>query len=348
VSFWFTPADIIGLGLIRFLAGLLFIAWLLPFAGQVQAVFGLQGWFDAQAYTEAAGLQAIGASRLGDPTRLSEVTLKPASWSILYLCAANPTALEAAYWVSLAIVALFTLGFWTRLTALASWLVVASFTASPVTNYEGDTLLAILAFYLMVGYLLLGQRQKDLPLTQRLFGSAPAWLFRRPLDHSPLTASHRSVGANLALRLLQIHLAIVFVTSGLHKLQFGDWWAGLALWYPVFPPFGTTLDQIRSHAPHAMSYLTILSIGAYAILAWQIGFPLFAWRPRLRVVLLGGAAIGWLGTAFLFKMPIVGPAILIGCLSFLTPTEWHRIAGWLTVVPGLAKLLPAPVPETGQ
>jgi hypothetical protein len=198
----------------------------------------------------------------------------------------------------------------------------------------------------MLGYLLLGLGQPNQSIVEHILGSRPSWLSKRTAAFET-GERPRSIGANVALRLLQIHLAIVLVTSGLHKLQFGEWWAGLALWFPLFPPFGTTLEQIRSHAPHAMSYLTILSIGAYAILGWQIGFPLFAWRPRLRIVLLGGAAIGWLGAAFLYKMPLVGPAILIGCLSFVTPGEWHRLGAWLARIPGLGQLIPGHLSELG-
>ena len=49
--------------------------------------------------------------------------------------------------------------------------------------------------------------------------------------------SSPSIAANLTVRLVQVHFAIVLVVSGLHKLQFGDWWSGVAWWYPLNPPF---------------------------------------------------------------------------------------------------------------
>src|SRR5207247_77540 len=135
-----------------------------------------------------------------------------------------------------------------------------------------------------------------------------------------------SIGANMALRLLQVHFAIVLVAAGLHKLQFGDWWAGVALWYPLHPPFETTLDKVRSLAPGATTYLTWLSLAAYAVLAWQIGFPLFAWRTGWwRLLLIGGGIVSWAGVAWVWDLPLFGPAILIGCLSYLTSAEWQRL-----------------------
>jgi hypothetical protein len=134
------------------------------------------------------------------------------------------------------------------------------------------------------------------------------------------------VAANVAVRLLQVHFAIAILISGFHKLQFGDWWAGAALWYPLHPPFRATVEEMRAHAAHAISYLTMLSLATYAALAWQITFPLFAWRPRLRVLLLAGAAIGLWGTAYIYELPMFGPVMVIGCLSYLTAAEWRRVS----------------------
>jgi hypothetical protein len=319
IAFWFTPVDPVGLHVLRVLAGLLFLAWLLPFAGHLDSLFGLHGWFDQKAYAEIDQMPGL---------------FPPVGWSLLYLrwVGANPGVLTAVYGVSLAVIALFTLGVAPRLTAVLTWVVVISFTANPALYYEGDVLLRVLAFYLMVGYLLLGLRSTDQPRASVLLG--PMWFLRGPWRWP-------SVGANLALRLLQVHVAIVIVASGLHKLQFGDWWGGVALWYALYPPLETTLAQARANAGQYEAYLTLLSLATYAVLVWQLGFPLYAWRPSWRFVLVGGALIGWLGTAFVYRLPLIGPAILIGCLGFLTPEEWRRVFGWMAYVPGLRWLAAA-------
>jgi hypothetical protein len=311
--FWFRPIDPVGLHTVRLLAGLLFLAWLLPLAGHVQDLYGLQGWFDRQAYDELA--------------RLPENPMQPLGWSILYpggyyfpSYLSNPSQLTVIYWVSIAVVALFTLGVWPRLTGVLTWVVVASFTTSPAISYDGDVLLVILALYLAVGYLLLHQRTPGQSLAARLLGSTDNLFFGRLFGRP-----RPSIGANLALRLLQVHIAIVVFTSGMHKLQIGDWWSGVALWYPLFPPLQTTVTKIRSSVGDPALYLFILSVAAYAALAWQLAFPFFAWRPRWRPLLLGGAVVGWLATALVWHLPILGPAYLIGCLSFVSPTGWHRL-----------------------
>jgi hypothetical protein len=176
---------------------------------------------------------------------------------------------------------------------------------------------------------LLGQWSQAPRLPARLLGVRDSWLFGSWLSAGgpeAQTEGPQSYAANLALRLLQVHFAIVVVVSGLHKLQFGDWWAGVAFWYPLHPPFETTPESVRAHAASATSYLFMLSLAQYALLAWQIGFPLFAWRKRWRPVLLGGALVGWIGAVFLYKQPLLGPVFGLGCLCYLTPAEWR----WVT------------------
>jgi hypothetical protein len=313
VRFWFAPVDPIALHAVRVAAGLLFLAWLLPLAGHRDALFGLDGWFDRQAFAAAATLPD------GPP--------KPLGWSALYLGDGGPAVVAAVYFGAVAVLVLFTLGVWVRLTAVLTWVAVASITAHPAVEADADVLLPILALYLMVGYLLLGQPASP-PWSARLLGGRSCWLFGpvgRPVEPS--------VGAGVALRLLQVHLAVVVVTGGLHKLQFGDWWAGVALWYPLHPPLETSLAAARAHASHPERYLMLLNVAAYAALAWQIGFPLFAWRRAGRWLLLGGAAVGWAGAAIVYDLPLYGPAVLVGCLAFVPAETWRRLVarvadGW--------------------
>lgn len=320
--FWFTPADPLGLHIIRICAGLLFLSWLLPLAGQQEAFFSLDGWFDRQAYSEAA--------------RLPEGPPKPLSWSALYLFGSNVSLLKIAFWLSIGAIALFTCGIAVRATAILAWVAIASYTASPVLETDADPLLLILSFYLMIGYVFFRQRDTSLSLVNRVVGGRDCWLwgqFTRNDDDRP------SLAANLTLRLLQVHFAIVICTNGLHKLQFGDWWAGVAFWFPLHPAFTTTLDQARAHVADGIDYLTVLSLGAYAVLFWQIAFPLYAWRKGWRVILIGGAVIAWLGSALMYENPLFGPAVLIGCLSFLEVEEWRWLLAVAAAIPGVNRLV---------
>jgi hypothetical protein len=321
VNFWFAAVDPIGLNALRVLAGLLFLFWLLPFAGEHQALFGLGGWFDATAYREASHLRGLPPHLFG--------------WSLVYLCGTNSVALAVVYWLLIASILLFTLGLATRITGILTWVAVVSYTANPALAYDADPLLNMLAFYLMIGYLLLGQRRPGQLWLTRLLGPRETWLFRRAAENPT-----ESVGANLAMRLFQVHFAIAMVASGLHKLQIKEWWNGLAPWFYVNAPYHTTEEQVKSFGPQAGAFLTLFSLFAYLTLAWQIGFPGFAWRRgSWRVVSLGGAGLAWVACAFWVPLPLFGPLIFVACLGYLSPEEWHRWLGLMTRLPGVRALL---------
>lgn len=319
-AYWFTPCSPLGLHVLRVLTGVVLLFWLVTLAGHQGSFFSLQGFADEQLFREA--------SKLGRDN--PESLPIPIGWSIFFV-AQSPALVNALYWGSLVVLALFTFGIATRLTSILSWLVVVSFTANPAIHYDADALLVLLAYYLMIGYVLYGLFSQRLTPIGYALGSSDTLLFN-PLDKAGKkeAAEPTSYAAHLVMRLMQVTFAIVVVTSGLHKLQIGDWWGGIALWFPLHQPFDTTHQDLRQIAPGAESYLFVLSLVQYLMLAWQIGFPLFAWKERgWRVVLLGGAIIGWFGSALLWRQPLFGPVYLVFCLSYLTAEEWRWLAAWL-------------------
>ena len=56
------------------------------------------------------------------------------------------------------------------------------------------------------------------------------WARRRHLPEPEFLRPPPSVSANLALRLLQVHVCIIYAASGLSKLQGPAWWSGVAVW----------------------------------------------------------------------------------------------------------------------
>jgi hypothetical protein len=321
--FWFTPADPFGLNVLRVCAGLLFLYWLLPFAGSYSAFFGRQGWFDSMAYAEASHI----------PNGILPPHLF--GWS-LYLLSDNPLLPGLVYWGSIAVIVLFTLGVATRLTGVLTWVAVVSHTANPALAYDADPLLVMLAFYLMAGYLLLWLRDSQQSFVSRLLGASPLGVFQRLVGSEK--ARPPSVGANLALRLFQVHFAIAMVISGLHKLQVKEWWTGLVAWFYLNQPFHTTPEQVQAYKPGAEDTLVYFSLATYLFLAWQILFPLFAWRRSVRFILLGGAVLSWIAYSFFLPLPLFGPIFMIGSFAYITPAEWESVLGLLGRLPGVQQL----------
>jgi len=336
--FWFTPIPTAGYAVLRVLSGLLFAFWLLTLLGHQGGFFSKDGWLDK------AGFQAVLKQQAAMEAQ-QETLSAPIGWSLLYSVSHNPALLQATYWGAIAVFLLFALGVATRITGILSWVFVVSFLASPAISYEGDYLLAILAFYLMIGHVLLYQ-WSDISLVERFLGTWDQFLFHRWIS-TPSLDGRTSVAANWALRMMQVHFVIIMVMSGLHKLQMGDWWSGAALWYPLHPTMETTLESLEREKGSAVATMFFVSLMGYALIAWQVALPAFAWRTGLlsRVLLLGGALAGWIGMAYIFKLPLFGPFIVVNCLSFLSPDEWAwikaRAEGVFGANPATASARPA-------
>src|SRR5262249_40870905 len=134
--------------------------------------------------------------------RVLEDAQQRVSWSLLFACGDNSLALQLAYWTSVLGVACFALGLAPRFTALFTWLVVVSFSANPVLEYDGDVFLLVPAFYLMLGFVIGSAKQLGQSWGAWLFSSAwPANLLWRSKERAPVAPS---LGANLALRLFQV------------------------------------------------------------------------------------------------------------------------------------------------
>jgi len=315
-NFWFRATDPLPYWIMRICCGLLFLSWLLPFAGRYDEFFGMDGYFGRPGY-EAA-------TRPGGPG-----TPAPLGWSFLYLAEGSPGLLAALYWGSIAILAAFTAGIATRITAVLTWVIVVSFTANPAISFEGDFLLTILAFYMMVGHLLQGLWNGSNDPMDMVLGPTSNMLHRMFDRERPAPPS---VAANAAMRLLQIHFVIVVIASALHKLQLGRWWSGMAFFFPMFPPESTTPDDLRKLASNAASVQFALSLAEYLTLAWQFGLPFFAWKRSFwpRLLLIGGGIVGWIGCVWLLRIPLFGPFYLIGCLSLITAEEWRDVLSRVT------------------
>lgn len=308
-AFWFTPTSPVGMHAVRFMTGLLLMFWLAPMAGQYGSLFGY-GWVDRQAYLEMQSLPG------GTPFPVGR-------WSLVFLVGANPAALALLFWGTLAVFGLFTLGIATRVTGVLTWILVVSNIANPALHYDVDYLLVVVTFYLMVGYLLFDQWSGTPTLVGRAFGSSTFLTpFRTAAPETP------SYAAALTVRLLQVHFVIVILSAAFHKTQSAEWWTGAAFWYWLNRPETLDIEKLRAMRPFANTTLAFLSLATYATLAWQFTFPLFAFRPSWRPLLLGGAILGWLGLTFIFGLPYFGPLYMILCLNFLTPPEWSRLLGW--------------------
>jgi hypothetical protein len=113
-----------------------------------------------------------------------------------------------------------------------------------------------------------------------------------------------SVSANLAIRLVQVHVCIIYGVAGFAKLLGPAWWNGTAIWGTLanfeFAPMQYEIynQMLRLLARNQLIFDTFLTVGCYFTLAFEIGYPFLIWRPQARWLFLSAAILlhGFIGT----------------------------------------------------
>ncbi len=283
--FWFTPQDAATLGLIRILAGAMLFYTHLVWAKDFQAFFGPNPWVDLDLL---ARLQADGWA-----------------WSHFWLIR-SPAVLWMLHLGALCVFALLTLGLYSRLMAGLSFLITVSYIHRLTGSLYGlDQCNAMLAMYLAVG-----------PCGEAY--SLDRWLAARR-EGLKLPAAAPRINTNVAIRLAQIHLCIIYMFAGMAKLQGAAWWDGTAMWGAVAIQEYQSIDMTwLAHHP------VLVALATHAVLFWELFYAALIWPRFTRPVMLLLALPLHLGIVLFLGMPTFGLAMLICNLAFVPP-EWVRM-----------------------
>ncbi|MBI2825721.1 MAG: HTTM domain-containing protein [Planctomycetia bacterium] len=278
--FWFTPADPATLSLIRILAGAMLLYTHLVWSLGLNDFFLPTGWISPEA------------ASYSQPDRFA--------WSYFWLIR-SPVLLWLVHVAALVVFAMLTLGLFTRVVAALSFLAAVSYVNRvPGAQFGLDQINVILALYLMVGpsgdcYSL------DRVRAARRTGGTPA-----PVRDS--------VSANLAIRLIQVHMCVIYFFAGLSKLQGETWWRGDALWGSV-----ANLEYQSLDLTWLATWPLLVAILTHVTVFWELSFCTLVWVPKLRPLVIALAVPVHLGIAFAMGMITFGLVMLIGCTSFVSP-----------------------------
>jgi len=305
-AFAFTPADPTPLGLIRIAVGLLLL-WSLGVTGlDLRASLGPDGWADADAvrtflYHVPEGVDPADARA-------------PWAWSFWFLVPGG--LLPAAWGACLVGLALFTLGLGSRWTAPLAWAIAASTARrSPVLLFGFDNIVGTWALYLAVS----GSSGRALALDRLLARRRGQVAGAGPPPPTPPPPTTPTVGANLGLRLIQLHLALIYGAAGLAKLRGEPWWDGTAMQLIVL-----SSEFRRFDLSWLLAYPGPLALATHGALALEILYPVLIWVRPLRAPVLLAAILMHAGIDLTLGLTEFGLAMLAGNLAFLP-------AGWLGV-----------------
>jgi hypothetical protein len=284
----------------------------------------------------------------------------------LWFHVTDPAAMAVIHSIFVACAFLFTVGLGTRLTTAVTWFgALCYIQRNNVVLFGVDTMMTIVLFYLMFSpcgavYSL------DRLVRQWWVKAKPdvvAWWYRllrmplpseiQPADPVPDEPAP-SVAANVAIRLLQVHLCTIYLVSGLSKLLGRTWWEGNAIWIAMtnyeFSPMQSELylGLLRFLGSHQLLFDAFMSGGGMFTLLFEVGYAFLIWRPRLRFFYLGSAILLHGGIGLFMGLRTFALIMLVMNMAFLRKEE----VLWLFALPGKlwkakpAAQAPAPQPET--
>ncbi len=287
-AFWFTPTDPLSMSIIRILVGSMLLYSHLVWGTSLEAFFDDQGWNNRALLTL---LQPDGVS----PSFWWYV---PKPWMI------------SIHWLCNGILVLFVLGLGGRFTALLAWVISVSYAnRSMLANFGLDQMLCIFMLYLAIA-----------PSTQKWSLDS---LIRRKLRWNETTIS-KSVLANVSMRLIQIHLCVIYLWAGLSKLQGEAWWNGDAMWLALANEEYQSLDMTWLVSfPRLMEFMT------HTTVAWELSFAALVWPQATRKIVLALGIGMHLGIGLFLGMWTFGLIMIFAYVAFVPSAAIQASLRWI-------------------
>jgi hypothetical protein len=242
--------------------------------------------------------------RFGMHPSLAYAKGKPV-WSV-WFHVTDPTEMVLVHSAICLVTLLFTIGFCTRITTVLTWVGQLSYIHRSTQILFGvDTMMTILLLYLMIGPSG-GAYSVDRLIARWWSRSKPKIIARwrsfwgKPageIPPAPVPSVHPvpCVSANVAIRLLQVHVCFIYLASGLAKMLGQSWWDGTAVWGTIanyeFAPmqFEIYNNILRLLGKNQLVLYGFLTIACYFTLFFEIGYAFLIWRPATRWLMLSMA-----------------------------------------------------------
>jgi hypothetical protein len=292
--FWYNAAPPHTLAMIRILAGAMLLYTHTVWSKNLLAFLGPNSWID----NDASRLMHEGSF----------------AWSFWWYIE-SPALIWAVHVAALIVFAMLTVGLFSRVVSVLAFLLALSYCHRLEGALFGlDQVNAMFAMYLMLG-----------PCGAAY--SVDRWLARRRAG-STLPPAQPTVGANVAIRLIQWHMCILYLFAGVSKMRGETWWDGSAFWFGVVNLEYQSLDITwLGRSPVLLSLITHVTV------FWETFYCVLVWPKLTRPVFLLLAIVVHGGIAICLGMITFGTAMLIGNLAFVAPTTVD------VIVAGVAKRL---------
>jgi hypothetical protein len=289
--FWFTPASPAPLGLIRVVFGLIALWWYLSYYPDLQFFFGPDGLIDQS--TVNSWRRAPEASPWQNP--VFSIFDWPKSASSLWF----------TYWLGLAALVMFAAGLFARVTSVAAFIVVVSLIhRGPMFARPMEDIMAMVMFYLCLG-------------PSGAAFSLDRWRRNRAAGaNASIEPSPPSISANIALRLIQIHLALIHFAMAIGQLRDETWWMGRALWGFIGKPDSSYVDFTW-----LADHVYLLNLWTHSIVVFELAFALLIWNRLARPILLVAVVLIWTSVGLVSGM-LDFTLVMLGATLAFVHAEW--------------------------
>lgn len=223
----------------------------------------------------------------------------------------SPGVFTLKYAVLAAVAVAFTLGWRTRVvTPLLLILSTGLMRLNPVATDAGDNIVRIMLLFLCFA---------DVSMRWSLDARRRARAISRP--RTPVWVG--TLFHNVALLAVAVQIFVIYVSSGLFKVQGEMWQEGVGLYYPL---------RIGQYAPWpGLSELVytngfFVTVGSYVTVFVQLFFPLLLMRRGTRVLALSAIFVMHVGIAVTMALPWFSLAMLAGDAVFVRDATYRAFA----------------------
>lgn len=300
--FWFRPQEPYTLALIRISAGLMLFYTHLVYAFDMDAMLGSHSLVSpSTSYLLNQGVDG-----------------KVYVWSYLWVIE-SPALLWTAHLAALVVFAMLTIGLYTRVASVLAFIITISYCHRLIGSQFGlDQVNAMLAMYLMVGPA--GAAYSVDRLLAR----------RRTGDDSPPAASPWT---SVAIRLIQLHMCIIYLFGGIGKMRGFMWWDGSAVWHAI-----ANLEYQSFDVTWLVHWPWLIALLTHVTVFWETFYCFLVWPKLTRPICLALAVAVHGGIAIFLGMKTFGLAMLIGNLAFVYPESVRALIGgllrWAPIIAG--------------
>lgn len=220
--------------------------------------------------------------------------------------------LWSIHFAHLFVITLFTLGMYTRVTSVLTWLAgLAYINRAQPYLFGQDTMMNLSLFYLMFS-----------PCGAKW--SLDRWMARKSAQArgEVLPAVAPSVSAGFVLRVFQIQYCLMYLSAGMSKLKGTSWWNGTALFgcmaNPEFSPMhiGAYRQFVKWLCQHRVAWELVNSGAAAFTIATELSFPFLAWTP-MRPMVVAAALLMHTGIAILMGLSVFSLFMFSMLLCFI-------------------------------